>query len=736
MAMQSRAAQSQAIRIAAADLAKERGSITHQANGEELEYRQSDGTPSYIASFTKGLPHHTETGLLINPVDFRLFVKGINSGDPQDFLATPLGPAVSNIKPAHDALTTTVIPPGSSPNPSNWLSQVAQTKSFDLDPKDPEAVGLRGWESAAAGLTFDLEGPDAQSVTMPPAPRLDSPELAAEMVEIYAQALLRDTHVSHFRETINNHGPIDIQRGSGSKSKTEDETPEPKEDRTLTGFNVTNAIELLGLQSEWFELADKPQSASPQLSRRVDEKGNSDPKFSRPLTDSERARLRPKPSKETIFRGFTPYNSEGPYLSQFLLIGNSGISAGNQDRSIADGIITYGSIRIDQRVRVARPTVDYMTSLNEYIDVQNAAAVNGTEDYVHSGEEEKGGFPAYRFITTPRDLATYVHYDALYEAYLNACLIMLGLRVPLDPGLPFLIDDIADHQAGFAQFGGPHILTLVTEVATRALKAVRFQKFNTHRRLRPEALAARIEKFPSNSNDIRSPFAPVRPLFNRLSRKTKKGKSILDWVQEHNSRQNSAAGNSGGTTTLLPMAFPEGSPMHPSYGAGHATVAGACVTILKAFFDSGTELYEEFKSTGQTDAVSRPICYEPTEDGRQLRSLLEAPESKGKEKGGIVRSLGFQGADQYYLPETPLQKQKPIAPAGFRALTVEGELNKLAANISIGRDWAGVHYYTDYIESIRMGEKIAIGLLEEQKLTYRENFTMTVPLFDGGTIKI
>ncbi|TNE49853.1 MAG: hypothetical protein EP343_10515, partial [Deltaproteobacteria bacterium] len=41
-------------------------------------------------------------------------------------------------------------------------------------------------------------------------------------------------------------------------------------------------------------------------------------------------------------------------------------------------------------------------------------------------------------------------------------------------------------------------------------------------------------------------------------------------------------------------------------------------------------------------------------------------------------------------------------------LTVEGELNKLASNISIGRDWAGVHYFTDYIESIRMGEQIAL----------------------------
>ena len=70
------------------------------------------------------------------------------------------------------------------------------------------------------------------------------------------------------------------------------------------------------------------------------------------------------------------------------------------------------------------------------------------------------------------------------------------------------------------------------------------------------------------------------------------------------------------------------------------------------------------------------------------------------------------------------------------SLTVEGELNKLASNIAIGRDWAGVHYFTDYIESLRMGEKIALGILEEQKLTYGENFSMTVPLYDGGTIRI
>jgi hypothetical protein len=138
---------------------------------------------------------------------------------------------------------------------------------------------------------------------------------------------------------------------------------------------------------------------------------------------------------------------------------------------------------------------------------------------------------------------------------------------------------------------------------------------------------------------------------------------------------------------LLPMAFPEGSPTHPSYGAGHATVAAGCVTILKAWFDTGWEL---------KDKSGKPIVYVPKADGSGL---------------------------------TDVSASNPT-------LTLEGELNKLAANIAIGRDWAGVHYYTDYYESFRLGEQVAIGILEEQKLTYGENFSMTVPLLDGTAVRI
>lgn len=69
-------------------------------------------------------------------------------------------------------------------------------------------------------------------------------------------------------------------------------------------------------------------------------------------------------------------------------------------------------------------------------------------------------------------------------------------------------------------------------------------------------------------------------------------------------------------------------------------------------------------------------------------------------------------------------------------LTVEGELNKFCSNISISRNWAGVHCFTDYRESIEVGEKNALGLLKEQKLTYIEEFSMTVPLFDSSTITV
>jgi len=109
------------VRITAAELASNRIHPTHIANGDEHKFRghyANKNKPSYLASFTKGMSHQFENGLICNPDDFQQFVKGIDSGDPRDFIDTPLGS-----------------------KDKKWKSCKAKNNN----------VGVRGWESQAAG---------------------------------------------------------------------------------------------------------------------------------------------------------------------------------------------------------------------------------------------------------------------------------------------------------------------------------------------------------------------------------------------------------------------------------------------------------------------------------------------------------------------------------------------------------------------------------------------------------
>ena len=69
-------------------------------------------------------------------------------------------------------------------------------------------------------------------------------------------------------------------------------------------------------------------------------------------------------------------------------------------------------------------------------------------------------------------------------------------------------------------------------------------------------------------------------------------------------------------------------------------------------------------------------------------------------------------------------------------LTVGGELNKVAANVAIGRNMAGVHWRSDYFESVRLGERVAICILFNQRKDYNEDWSWTFTSFDGETVKI
>ncbi|MGH7799247.1 MAG: vanadium-dependent haloperoxidase [Thermodesulfobacteriota bacterium] len=346
---------------------------------------------------------------------------------------------------------------------------------------------------------------------------------------------------------------------------------------------------------------------------------------------------------ETLFRDNYPGCTTGPHISQFLL----------KD-------CPFGAQRVDQRIRTTTP-VDFMTNFEKWLDVQNGCQP--------TDPQELAGLV---FCRNGRDLSQYVHIDALYQAYFVACLILLANGLPFnvginsgnpygqtpDPGsgLP-LPPDVSGSiaQVGFGTFGGPHILALVTEVSTRALKAVWYQKWLVHHRLRPEEFGGRVEVMRLG----RAEYPIDQELFDS---------SVLDEVLSEFG------------TYLLPMAFPEGSPMHTAYGAGHATVAGACVTILKAWFDESAIIHD-------------PMV--PSSDGTTL--------------------VPYEGP----------------------TLTVGGELNKLASNISQGRNIAGVHWRTDATESNLLGEEVAISILRDQRATYNEPFNgFTFTRFDGTTITV
>jgi hypothetical protein len=390
----------------------------------------------------------------------------------------------------------------------------------------------------------------------------------------------------------------------------------------------------------------------------------------------------------TLFRGSTAGAKAGPCLSQFLLLGTRD-RASNID-NIENGVITYGVQTIDQRVARNTPDVDFMQSWEEWLDVQNGAK---KEFEGKHWQDEDGNDLPHRLMATPRDLATYVHFDQLYQAYLNAGLMIDIQGGDVDTGTP-IVDKRAEKAQGFATWGGPHMLSLVTEVATRALRAVRRQKFQIHRRARPEVLAARLAQVHAGAvGDMdKDAVDKIENMLNELGADTPTDATrpgvILHWINERNGGSVTINGNDhAGANFLLPMAFPEGSPMHPAYGAGHATVAGACVTILKAFYDK--------KLTMKT-LFGKDTYYQANPDADGLIDAGAMPDD----------------------------------------LLVSDELDKLAANIAIGRNWAGVHYYTDYYDSLRLGERIAVGILEEQMLTYNEPVALSFNDFDGNAVKI
>jgi hypothetical protein len=330
---------------------------------------------------------------------------------------------------------------------------------------------------------------------------------------------------------------------------------------------------------------------------------------------------------QTLFRGNHLGCTKGPLLSQFLYLD-----------------CAFGALSVDQRANVPVAGDEFMQSFAEWKFIQEGNSPTRSQTFDATR----------RYLRNARDISQWVHVDELFQAYFIAALILLKRGCPLNPGNPYLTGH--QNQESFGTLGGPEILATLAEVSTRALKAIWHQKWYVHRRCRPEAFAARVDKHKAGD--------ATYPLHD-------------DVLNSHAATL--MHGRNG--NYLLPQVFPEGSPMHPSYGAGHATVAGACCTVLKAMFDT-----ENF-------VIADPK--QPSSSGTTLSD---------------------------YSGDT---------------LTAEGEINKLANNIALGRNMAGVHWRTD--ASIELGEDVAMSVLRDRKKMYHpaENFAgFQFRKFDGTRVVV
>lgn len=352
--------------------------------------------------------------------------------------------------------------------------------------------------------------------------------------------------------------------------------------------------------------------------------------------------------QETLFRCGLLGEDKGPLVSQFFL----------HD-------IGYGAQFIVQKVRPYRTGSDYLTDHGTWLLAQNSGrdlwgnGYSRDNDLAVSNIAEPG--PPRR-LTTMRDIARFVNKDALHQAYFNAALLCLQWNVPMQPGNPYLG---YHRQGGFGTFGGPEVLTRVSEVASRALAIAWRQKWEVHRRLRPEAYGGlmqmqRVGLEDSGTFTKRAYGLPAAVFTSEASKR-----ALLRGARNY----------------YLPMAFTAGSPPHPSYGAGHATVAGACVTVLKAWFAGKTKLAPLLLRAGRNPFDDTTIVISQT-------SIA----------GVLVDYMGTDASE----------------------MTVEGELNKIACNVAMGRSMGGVHWRSDNTRSLRLGEQIATELLRAESLGYAE----------------
>lgn len=276
------------------------------------------------------------------------------------------------------------------------------------------------------------------------------------------------------------------------------------------------------------------------------------------LPDFRGPKLNDRVTPQTLFRGSVSYVDpadasgrlaiylippgvlEGPHVSQFAL---RDVPVGPQVTS--------------PRIQTAQPGNDFQVAYDEWLTVQNGND-SGKKILFDS---------TWRYISTPRDLAEFVHNPGALFGGAAAILaskpspgnlVSGGIGAPFNPSNPYA--NSKTQTGGASTFGLPYVQGLLASTTSRAIRVAYWQKFYVHRALRPEAYAGWVHHNLADRLDY--------PIHSQV---------LNSQALAHNFSKFG--------TYLLPQAYPEGAPIHSSYPGGASVIAGSHATLLKALFD-------------------------------------------------------------------------------------------------------------------------------------------------------
>ncbi|GGJ08673.1 vanadium-dependent haloperoxidase [Halobellus salinus] len=471
---------------------------------------------------------------------------------------------------------------------------------------------------------------------------VDSAELVVEQVEAYLFAACRDVA---FREY-----------GTGEHTDDADAFDAIDSHGSITRWAADRLNDVLAVVADSEDRYDTPVEVAETLQIPTADTGGVTP--------------------GTLFRGYSrvadpdgPDDTTGQYHSQFLLqrlyplfpSGCAPYVAGLTGVTDLD----LDAIALERHVPIANRR-EFGVTVDDYVAIRNGAI---PEEFVEDDFVADAG----RYPYIGRDMGTHVHTDGPYQEYYRAATVLLFWDFPRASTSPYVGG--SPNEADGVTFGPVDPFAIVGAVAYEAFKAAWAQKWRSFRRLRPEAVGGLVDL------EQRRAQTPLGDAVLHDAVESDPVQDVLDVVKEHNRRQAEQGfvdAASDAETMLLGQMYPEGSPTHPAYPSGHATMAGAGVTVLKALFDDDTRI--------ATDGVGmRPVAIDPDDPTSHV----------------------FVDRGDHFDPAVADQ-------------TVGSELDKLASNIAHARMFGGVHFRSDGERGIRLGEQVAIRFLQDHLREYPE----------------